>query len=257
MRENTVQPEGESLGIVTGPESILTKEVTMSHNIPLHVLPTAEENLPVNTRTLSVLGSELNFREFADGYISIGKADTSVASKAMLDTAGKIRGFLGAVATLVDRPEATIVPGFHCAMGLNKALLTWDESKEPVAYVNWKYLKDEGVLKAIADAGVVRKEHHLNYWVAIYAKRNGLFAKYAVIPQQWDEFTAWLKDEQGIDDPKAIEAKLFIESNYDKRWAVQNRHDGFEVALRLLAGNLFVGMKYAPYNEIDARNSTK
>lgn len=229
----------------------------MSHNIPVHVLPTAEDNAPVNVRTLNVRGIELTFREFASGYISVGRADAKVASKAMLDTSGKIRGFLGALATYIDKPEGTFERGFHAAEGIEKVLLTWDElknGKKPVerAYIHWKYLKDAEKLSLLKSNGIEHEDEG-NYWVAIGAARNGLYRMYVNRPQLWADFEADMVKEFGEIDWKSPEGELLKDERYSKNWGIQNRHDGFDALLRLMDGEIFVGMQYTPANEIGAR----
>lgn len=261
MRKNPVQPIGESLGIVIGSESNLTKEVTMSKNFPAHVRSSKEDNAPVEIRTLVVRGVELTFREFASGYVSVGRTDAKVASKAMLDTSGKIRGFLGALATYIGKPEGTFERGFHAAEGIDKVLKTWDElknGKKPVVrtYVHWKYLKDAEKLSLLKSNGIEHEDEG-NYWVTVGAKRNGLYRMYVNRPQKWAEFEAEMVAEFGEIDWKSPEGETLKDERYTKKWGIQNRHDGFEALLRLMDGEIFVGMEYTPANETDARYFSK
>lgn len=211
----------------------------------------------MNVRKLNVRGIEIEFREFASGYISIGRPDVKVASKAMLDTSGMIRGFLGALATYMDKPNGTFERGFHSAEGIDAVLQTWDEKmkgKKRVerAYLNWKYLRNEGLIALLKSFGVEREDEG-NYHVAIGAKRNGLYRMYVNIPQKWAEFEA----EHGEIDWKSPEGKRLKDDYYTKKWAVQNRHDGFEALLRLLDGEIFIGMEFKPNPKYDVERQVR
>ena len=225
-----------------------------SKNMPAFVADAASSNEPIDVRTLNVRGTELSFRRFEGGYTSVNSV-FGVAHKATLATYGQIRGFIGALSTLLDNQVGTFVEGFHCTTELTSISNIWDAAKSPVAYVNWSLLKDENIIAFLAAQGL-KAEDEGGRWVALGAKRGNLYRWFVNVPQTWEEFTTWLLAEKGF-GPKDDAAKMFIEDWYEKAWNIQNRHDGFEIALRLLAGKLFVGMKYAPANDAEIRKAAR
>jgi hypothetical protein len=197
--------------------------------------PVAISSEVVDIKTLVVAGSHVEIRVRDNGTKSFGNK-ALVASKATLKEAGKINGFLSALATLMDSPNGVFETGFHFSRGTEWLKDVLDGPKDryghdtPVAYVNFGLLQNDTRRAWLAGFGIKARKDSGTQWLALGARNGRLFPLWIVKPESKEKFLARVGCETMKEVGRAYRA------GWERVWNTYNKHWGMELAMRVVAG---------------------
>ena len=202
-----------------------------------------ENNVPNNTFNLTVNDKNVEVRFFEGGW-SFG--DEHQRNKASMKNFGEIRGFLNGVAYLMDGTYPICVAGFHSKVGFADLFTKWDEKN--VAYVNFSRLNDEGIAAALASFGIKPQDGDADKWLILKAYHGRLLPQWKVEPLTKAELTEAINKNK----TEATDPSVFAVENNKHAWNQLHLHNGMELALMVVAGQIRV----VAFPERDPNNLT-